>query len=301
MTNSNKADFMLLGVTLLAAVSWIMSRNAVQLMPPLLFMSLRFLLAASLLVIAGHERLRGLNAQQWRRCAGGGLVFALAMSFWVMGISSATHVGEGAFLTSLGVVLVPLMGRLFFREAQPPSTWVALPVAGCGLALLALRHGFQPERGQVFYIVSAIIFAISFHLNARAVNPPTGAASVPAIALTAIMLGAVGLLCGAASLLLEPWQTMLAHFSLAMAGWIVASAVAGTAARFLLQIHAQSLASNTHGVIIMIMEPVWVAMLAAACFGESMAGRQLAGCALIFMAILINRAATLRQWLGSLF
>ena len=41
MASSIKADVMLVGVTLLAAVSWIMSREAVLLMPPLLFMSLR--------------------------------------------------------------------------------------------------------------------------------------------------------------------------------------------------------------------------------------------------------------------
>jgi len=299
MTPSKNADLMLLGVTLLAAVSWIMSRNAVALMPPLLFMSLRFLLAAALLAVAGHPRLRELDAGMLRRCLAGGLAFALAMTFWVMGISSATHVGEGAFLTSLGVVLVPVMGRLLFREAQPRSTWFALPVAGTGLALLALRHGFHPERGQLFYTASALIFALSFHLNTRAVSPRPGLGikPAPAIAMTIIMLAAVGVVCGTLSLLLEPWLRVLPHFSWAMTGWIVASAVAGTAARFLLQIHAQSLSSSTHSVIIMIMEPVWVALLAAACFGEHMAGQQLAGCSLIFLAILINRAAALRNWL----
>lgn len=296
---SKNADLMLLGVTLLAAVSWIMSRNAVGLMPPLLFMSLRFLLAALLLFMAGHRQLRDLDALALRRCLLSGIAFAIGMSFWVLGIATATHVGEGAFLTSLGVVLVPVMGWLVYGEAQPRTTWMALPVAGIGLALLALRNGFHPERGQVFYVVAAIIFSLCFLLSTRAVSPhpEAGGKPAPPIALTTINLTAVGLVCGVLSLCTEPWQRALLHFSAPMAGWIAASALAGTAARFLLQNHAQSLSSNNNGVIIMIMEPVWVAILAMLCFGEHMALQQLAGCALIFMAILINRAAALRNWL----
>ena len=310
MTPAAKSDLMLVGVTLLAAVSWIMSREAVLLMPPLLFMSLRFLLASALLAAIGHATLRTLNIHALRQSAGTGLVFAIAMSCWVMGIFTGTHVGEGAFLTSLGVVLVPVMGRVFFGEAQPRSTWFALPVAGTGLALLSLRHGFHPEAGQIFYVTSAIIFALFFRLNTRAANERIQVSrdgrqvvvpGVPAIALTSVVLAMVGLVTGILSLIFEQWQATLHHFSLAMAGWIVASAVVGTSARFLLQTHAQSLSASTHGVVIMVVEPVWVALLAALWLGESMAGQQLAGCACILLALLINRASTLRYWLKSLF
>ena len=310
MTPAAKSDLMLVGVTLLAAVSWIMSREAVLLMPPLLFMSLRFLLAAALLAVIGHATLRGLDRHALRRSLGVGLVFAVAMSCWVMGIFTGSHVGEGAFLTSLGVVLVPVMGRLFFGERPPRSTWLALPVAASGLGLLSLQHGFNPEPGQVFYVTSAVIFALFFRLNMQAANARRhtrrdGTAKdipgVPAIALTSVVLAMVGVVSGGLSLMFEAWQPALMQFSSAMAGWIVASAIVGTAMRFLLQTYAQSLSSHTHGVVIMVVEPVWVALLAAGWFGESMSGQQLAGCALIFLSLLINRASLVRDWAKALF
>ena len=46
----------------------------------------------------------------------------------------------------------------------------------------------------------------------------------------------------------------------------------------------------------MVVEPVWVALLAAGWLGETMSATQLAGCALIFGSLLINRAAQLRSW-----
>ncbi len=305
MTNDKKADLMLIAVTLLAAVSWIMSREAVQLMPPLLFMALRFLLAAALLAGMGHAQLRVMDAHALRRSAKVGLVFAAGMSCWVMGIFTGTHVGEGAFLTSLGVVLVPVMGWLFFAEQQEFTTWLALLVACAGLALLALQHGFSLELGQLFYLVAAIIFALFFHLNTQAANVSTyidkqgqhrRVEGVPAIALTSVVLAMVGIVSGVLSFAVEAWQPTFQHFTLPLAGWIIASAVLGTALRFLVQTYAQSLSSHTHGVVIMVLEPVWVALLAALWFGEQMSRQQLLGCGLIFLALLINRARTLRMW-----
>ena len=91
------------------------------LMPPLLFMALRFLLAGLVLALVGWRQLLRLSADQYQRSARVGLVFGLAMSFWIMGLHFGTHVGEGAFLTSLGVVLVPVMARLVFKEKPPAS------------------------------------------------------------------------------------------------------------------------------------------------------------------------------------
>ncbi len=200
---AHKADLLLLVVTLLAAISWMFSKEAVLAMPPLLFMSLRFLLAASLLAMAAHRQLRRLSGQQLLRCVRVGTVFGIAMSCWVMGLAMGEHVGEGAFLTSLGVVLVPVIGRLIFAEPVPGSTWLALPVAAAGLALLSLDQGLHLEAGQLFFVAAATIFALYFNLNTRAANTLSTQGMngeciehprVPALALTTVVLAVVGVL-----------------------------------------------------------------------------------------------------------
>lgn len=298
LSNARKSDLLLVVVTLMAAISWIFSKEAVLLMPPLLFMAMRFLLAGSVLAFIARRPLRRLSADQFRRSVGVGLVFGIAMSFWVMGLFHATHVGEGAFLTSLGVVVVPVLARFIFREEQPVSTWFAIPVAVSGLALLSLKNGFRPEIGQLFFVVAACIFALFFTLNTRAANQRTvinrlgetvEKQRVPALPLTSIALLIVGTVTLVESAFLEPWTPTLNNFSGILAMWIIASAVVGTAGRFLLQTYAQSLSTHSHGVVIMILEPVWVALFAAGWFSESMSGPQMAGCGLIFLALLINR------------
>ncbi|MBS8238919.1 DMT family transporter [Marinobacter lipolyticus] len=310
MTDAHKSDLFLVMVTLLAAISWMFSKEAVLLMPPLLFMAVRFLLAGSLLAVVAHRSLRRLSADQLRRSVGVGLVFGIAMSCWIMGLFHASHVGEGAFLTSLGVVIVPIIARVVFKEPQPASTWIAIPIAVAGLALLSLKNGFRPELGQLFFVSAAFIFALYFTLNTRAANQRTvinrrgeniQKHRVPALPLTAIALLTVGTVTLIESLALESWGSLRGNVSLVLVWWVVASAVIGTAGRFLLQTYAQSLSANSHGVVILVLEPVWVALFAAGWFAETMVLSQLAGCALIFAALLVNRwgvlSKALRGWL----
>ncbi|MFO7992742.1 MAG: DMT family transporter [Marinobacter sp.] len=298
LSNTHKSDLLLVLVTLMAAISWMFSKEAVLLMPPLMFMAMRFLLAGSVLAVIAWPSLKRLSLDQIKRSAGVGLVFGVAMTCWVMGLFHATHVGEGAFLTSLGVVIVPVLARVVFREEQPLSTWFAIPVAVSGLALLSLKNGFRPEIGQLFFVGAAFIFALYFTLNTRAANQRTVVNNrgetvekhrVPALPLTSIALLTVGTVTLVESTLLEPWTPTLENFSGILAMWIIASAIVGTAGRFLLQTYAQSLSAHSHGVVILVLEPVWVALFAAGWFSETMSATQLAGCGLIFLALLINR------------
>ncbi len=309
LSQAAKADIYLLIVTVLASVSWIFSKEAVLLMPPLLFMALRFLLAGLVLAAIGQHQMWTLTGRQWLRSVRVGLVFAAGMCLWIMGLHFGHHIGEGGFLTSLGIVLVPVMGRLVFREVVPASTWLALPIALVGLALISLQGGFHAEPGQVFFVAAAIVFALFYTMNTRAANhrEVVNAAGeltlvdrVPALPLTAIVMLCVGLVATLLSLLLEPWQQSLREFSGAMAGWILASAIIGSAARFLLQTHAQSLSRHSHGVVIMVVEPVWIVLFAFLWFGERMSPIQGLGCALIFAALLVSRGAMLRRWLAGL-
>ncbi|MED5387516.1 MAG: DMT family transporter [Pseudomonadota bacterium] len=306
---SHKADLLLLGVTLLAAISWMFSKEAVLAMPPLLFMSLRFLLAATLLAMVAHGQLRRLNRYQVFRCLRVGTVFGIAMSCWVMGLAVGEHVGEGAFLTSLGVVLVPVIARLVFAESVPGSTWLALPVAAAGLALLSLEQGLHLEAGQWFFVAAATIFALYFNLNTRAANPVTAAGPngesiehprIPALALTTLVLAVVGLFTGILSALFESWGDAAANATAELALWVVLSATVGTALRFLVQTYAQSLSLHSHGVVIMVLEPMWTALMAAAWFEEQMTLMQMAGCALIFLSLLVNRWRAVRSLLKTL-
>ena len=196
------------------------------------------------------------------------------------------------------------MAWLIFDEAAPRSTWISLPIACAGLALLFLQHELSVAQGQLWFIVAAVIFALFFILNTRASNSQAQTEKakhkkrVPPLALTAIVLTTVGMVTCLFSAMLEPWLPTWEARSGAMLGWVLASAVIGSAMRFLVQTYAQSLSNHSHGVVIMVIEPVWTALLAMAWLGETMTAWQLVGCGLILMALLISRAGPVghRLW-----
>lgn len=287
-THSSKADFYLVIVTLLASISWMFSKEALAEWPPLLFIGSRFLMAGMILAALGTSRLKHLQKDQWQASLAVGGFFSTAMCFWIMGLFYSHHLGEGAFITSMAVVFVAPLSRLFFRETVSRSVWVALPIAVAGMAMLSLQHGFQLENSQLFFLIAALLLSITFILNGRA------ASRISAVPLSAIQLSMVGLLGLLLSAFFEHWPDSISQ---SIVIWISLSVIIGTAARFLLQTYAQGMTSPSRAAIIMLLEPIWTAGIASVWFAERMSWEQVVGCSLIFMALIVNRWQQVRGWL----
>ncbi len=281
-----KADFVLLLVTILAALGWIFSKEALAEMPPLLFIGVRFLAAGLFLFLIHRNSWKTLR--QSPKCIRvwlTGLVMAAALLSWITGLARTENIGVGAFITIMGVLFVPMMAWVLFRSAINTSTWMALPVAAGGLALLSLGGrsldgGFQADPGLVWFMSASFLFALHFTLLSRL------AGSVSAIPLTAAQLVVVGVAGLIVSALTETWPDSV---STEIWWWVLASTLIGTSLRFSLQTYGQSLAPVSHAALIMILEPVWTATAAAFWFGETMDQQQVIGCFLIFSALIIGR------------
>ena len=275
-------------------------------MPPLLFICSRFLLAGLLLLIVGFNQLSVLSWNQYRQAIIVGFIFALGMCFWVLGLHSGVSLSVASFITSSAVIFSPIISKIFFAEKVPSTTWYAIPFALVGLAFLSLSGEFEIQKGQLLFIVSALFVALFFVLNSRAANHreivvlgevTRVSKRVPALPLTAIALVTVGVLVGMLSFITEGWLEAAEGFSSTLLAWVLASAFIGTALRFFMQTHAQSLSSNSHGVVIMIVEPIWTALMAAAWFGESLSEKELIGCVLVFISIIIIRWTLIQRLL----
>jgi len=278
-----KADLLLVGVTILAAAGWIFSKEALTGLPPLLFIGIRFIIAGALLAFIGKDQWQHLSPRGLKGSLLVGACFAIAIMAWITGLDHTEHIGEGAFITSLGIVLVPLMSLILFKEPQAKSTWFAIPIAISGLFLLTMKENniaFTIESGQGYFLFASILFALQFTLNNRIV------AYVSAITLTSIQLLIVGVASTLLSIATETWPS---EVSAVVIGWLLASAIIATSLRFFVQTYAQSMAPASHGAMILTIEPILTASLAAFWFGESMSLIQLLGCGLIFSALVINR------------
>jgi drug/metabolite transporter (DMT)-like permease len=266
-------------VTLLAAAGWVFSLQSLKGLPPLLFMGLRFA-AAGLVVGAFVRREAWPAARQLAITAAIGLVMAVTMLCWILGLHWVSNVGVGAFICRLGMVFAPLLGWLMFRQHVSSQTWAGTAIAMIGLGFLTLQHGFHVSLSDLLFFASACGLALQFNLNARY------ATRIPVLPSTAIQLGMVGICCLLASAGFERWPAMPAADVI---GWFMASVLIATSLRFFLLLKAQSLGSASHSALILTLEPVWTAIVVAAWRGERMSASQLIGCLLIFGALFVCR------------
>lgn len=283
-----KAELILVLVTIIAAFGWIFSKEALAGMPPLFFMGSRFLVAGFVLLLVGFKYFRGIAWQDVKGAILMGLIFGLAMMFWITGLDQASNMGVGAFINSLGVILVPVLARFLFAEKPNKSVWVALPIAIVGLACLALSHGVAFEWAQVYFFLAALLFALQFNLLTRM------SSRLHVLVLTTIQLLSAGALHISISPLLE---TIPEHIPTPILGWFLASALIATSLRFLLQTYGQSLTPASHAAVIMNLEPVWTALAAALWFGETMTGLQALGCGFIFVAMIVGKWSQIRSFI----
>lgn len=272
-------EWLLVSVTILAALGWLFSKEALAAMNPFFFLGSRFVLAALVVALMNPQALKALTRIQVRRALVTGTVLGVNLLLWVLGLYHAESMGIGAFLVSLGFLLTPVIGVLLFRVSTHPHTWIALCVATCGLGLLSLSKGFSPSLSDNLFLASAVVFAFYLNFNSRY------AANIPSVPLTVIQLTAAGLVTLFASALTEPAPTVEVTSVL---GWFAASVLIATSLRFFLLVKAQTTASVAHGAVILTLEPVWTALLGMVWFGERMNHMQLSGCALIFGGLLVN-------------
>lgn len=283
-----KAELILVSVTIIAAFGWIFSKEALAELPPIFFLGVRFVIAGIVLFFVGARFFKGIRWQDLKGATLVGAVMSIAMMFWIVGLDQVSNIGVGAFINSLGVILVPVFARFMFKERPARSIWIALPIAVIGLGCLALGNGVSFEWAQGFFLVSAITFAFQFNLLTRM------STKLHVLVLTAIQLFTAGV----AMLMVSPTIEEVPHsVSLPIVGWFLASTLIATSLRFLLQTYGQSLTPASHAAVIMNLEPVWTALLAAIWFSETMTSLQLIGCALIFSAMLVSKWSQVRAFL----
>lgn len=280
------AELLLLGVAAVWGGTFPVIKALVGQVPPHTLLALRFVAAAGLLLVPAWPRYAALEPRARRVLALQGMVLGLCLwagYFLQTAGLQFTTASKAAFLTALGVVLVPLLGALFFRYQPSRTTWLGVGVAAAGLACLSLPggEGWFPSHGDLLVLLAAVAFALQVLLVDR-----WGHRHDPLL-LTAVELATVALLSVPAALAFEgfplrhPWSLWVGLAYLA---------VPATAVALWIQIRYQHHTDPTRVGIILSTEPVFGALLAWVFLGERMTLQGLAGAALVLAGLLLTEA-----------
>lgn len=278
------ADCTLMLVTLIAGLGWMFSAMVLQAVPPLLFMGGRFFIAALVLWVVDAmlptRRTAAVATSLWRPGLLTGSLLGLSMMCWILGLHQTDNMGVGAFISCLGVVLSPVMARCLFGTVLTPVTWWAMLVACTGVACLSIRAHWHVAMADIWFLASALASSVYLNVNGRA------SARYRTLPLTVMQMMVVSAFCLLGSLITESWPPALA------AGiWLsfAASTFVATCLRFFLQTWALGRVPVGHSAFILMLEPVWTALLAWGWKGSVMSPIQQMGGGLVLLSLWISR------------
>ena len=243
--------------------------------------ALRFLIAAACM----GPFLRGIPALTWRD---GLLLGVLALTSMVAQAYGLQFISanRSAFLTSLNVLMVPLIGlALGTRPAWVVFFAAALACVGVGLMSFDVQGVLWADLATLAAALAYALYTILMSARAKAHAPAQLAtAQIACMAL----LGACWMLAdsGAQRLLVLPGLVNAEVWW----GLLYLGAVA-SAATFFLQALAQSHVSAEQAAIIYAMEPVFAAAFGWWYINEQMTPLALLGGALVIAAVIVSQRA----------
>ena len=195
-----------------------------------------------------------------------------------LGITLDPSTAKAGFLTAMYVVLVPVFG-LFLGRKGSAKLWVSMIIAVVGLYLLCMRNGFGGiETSDLLLLLCAVLFSFQI-MSVDHFSP-----QLDGVRLSFVQFFVVAVESTVAALLFE--QTTVADFS-ANALPILYCGVLSSGVAYTLQIIGQRNLNPAIASLIMCLESVFSALGGWVLLHQSLSGRELLGCVLIFAAVVL--------------
>ena len=296
MSRNARAQLLLFGVVLIWGTSFVLVKDALRDISPLLFNLLRMSLAFAVLAIVYHRELRHLNWAAIRSGALVGLCLASGYQLQTAGLRLTTP-SKSAFLTGMVVVLVPLLSAVPWLRAPGAhaprwNAWLGAVAAFGGLLLLTMPapgstqvafHGltFGPHVAIAWGDLLSFGCAIGFALHVLALAH--AAPRMPYMQLAVLQIGFMALAMAITLPIFEPHPFLHATRSVFVA--LAVSALLATAAAFTIQTWAQQFLPATHTALILTLEPVVASAFSFLFLGERLGLRAGCGAGLILLGI----------------
>ncbi|MEO8884397.1 MAG: DMT family transporter [Devosia sp.] len=276
------ATLLLVITTVLWGFAFVAQKTAMSGMGPFTFSAVRYALGALVivpLVVWEIRRVKPtISRRDWKLIAVLCLSFFLGVYLQQAGLTMTTAT-NGGFLTSLYVLIVPLLAIVIFHRLPHRIVWIGMPIAIVGVFLL---HGGQLDRftlGDLLVIGCAICWAVQVLLLgdiARSTKLP--------ITVSVMCFAATALLSTIGALTFEhPDFTGIAS------GWveILYAGILSTAVAFTLQAIAQQYVPPANAAIVLSAESLFAALGGAWLLGERLPPVGYVGAAMIFIAIVL--------------
>ncbi len=279
LSKRSQAELSMLIIAFIWGLSFVLAKNALADIGPFVFVGFRFMLAFFVLAAWSHRDVFKLRRSTLGSGCLLGFFLFIGYAFQTVGLKYTTSSNAG-FVTGVSVVLVPIIYSLLYKKKPSLATVITVTVAALGLFLISVPLGsIKFSHGDLIVLVGAFGFAIHIILVDYYSHQHN------AIAITAVQLLVVGILCTALG---WAFETIPSRITLNAMSAIIVTAVLSTALAFLVQNYMQKFSTPTRFAVVLTSEPVFAAMAGYIWAGERLSGTGLLGAGLILAAMLVS-------------
>ena len=213
-----------------------------------------------------------------------GMMIAAASTLQQFGLQSTTA-GKSGFLTALYIIIVPVMG-IFFKRKTNFMLYLAVILALCGTYILCGSIG-QIKAGDIFLIGCAFAFAL--HIMVIDFYAP----KCDCVRLSCVQFTAAAIFAAIGSLLCrEAW--IFEKIAASLPFWIFCG-IGSSAIAFTLQMYAQKYLHPVTASLLMSLESVFAVLGGRLFLRENISCRELLGCAVIMVAVILAQIPSKKQ------
>jgi drug/metabolite transporter (DMT)-like permease len=281
MTLRRRAELAITAAAMIWGFSFVVAKNALADMSPVLYLFVRFLLGAALLAAITHRHLRQWPSPATQRFGLlAGACLGVGMILQMMGLRETSAANCG-FLTALFIPLVPFANWIVYRVSPGWREVGAIVVSVLGIALLTLESNhIQISRGDLYSIGGAVLFAFQVLFVTRAGQSGNAA-------WTALFQMAVTALVCLVMLPLAIDGGMNVRWTIDLGIAMAISVFGATVLAFLLQSWGQRHTTANRAALLYATEPVFAALAGTLFLRERLPERAWLGAALILGAIVL--------------
>lgn len=296
MRKQSRNILLLIITALIWGTAFVAQREGGAEVGPYTFNCIRSLIGAAVLVpviklLGCRSPERDIQArtdkkQLWLGGISCGVVLFVASTLQQLGMYYGTTAGKAGFLTACYILIVPLLG-LFLGKRCRWNIWVSVLVAVIGLYFLCLTDDFTVQLSDGLVLLCAVSFSV--HILVIDHFSPL----VDGVRMSCIQFFVCGVL-GLVPMFCVDMQHSAAGVAMvlnALGSWdawlpILYAGILSCGVGYTLQVIGQEGINPTIASLLLSLESVFSVLAGMVILHETMSGKELLGCVLVFVAVL---------------
>ena len=293
-------EFALLFNTLIWGGTFALIKNAFTDISPLLFLGLRFGLAALIFLPFVYSHLRKTNKQTLIAGSVLGFFYFAGFTAQSLGLNLTTATKSG-FITGTFVVFIPILQLIIERRKPKWFNILSVFLVLVGLAMLSSKGknilGFINQLGSDFNFgdLLTLLCALLFAFQVVYVDVFTKKYDYLPMVFVQLLITGLGGFILSYMFSITSLGTVKFTFNTTVVTAILYTAIFASIIATVIQLKFQKIVSPTKAGIIFSIEPIFAAVFAYFLLSEKISNFGLVGCILIFIGLIVSEAFSIKH------